>query len=112
MNQIDFKLLHDILEQINEAENFVFGYDLEKFMGDSKTRYAVVKAIEIIGEASNRLSEEFTEKYSDFPVHELRGMRNRLIHGYDKINFALVYQVTQKDLPELKKLILEFLEQI
>jgi len=112
MKQTDFKLVHDILEQINEIENFLYEYNFQEFIDDNKTKYAVVKAIEIMGEAANRLSDEFIEKYKDFPVHELRGMRNQLIHGYDDIDYGIVWKVNEKDLPSLKTLLEDFISNI
>lgn len=79
-------------------------------MSDSKTRDAVVRNLEIIGEAAKKVSEEFKSKYPDIEWKRIGGMRDKMIHEYFGINFELVWDVVDKKLPSLKKKIDFFLE--
>jgi len=105
MKQSDFQNLHNIIEQIAIIENFTYGYDSSKFAEDLKTQYSVVKAIELIAENSNKLSEEFINDNKELPVFEMKGMRNKLIHEYENVDLEIVWNVVDKDLPNLKDII-------
>ncbi|MBX3043203.1 MAG: DUF86 domain-containing protein [Candidatus Kapabacteria bacterium] len=97
-------LLEDILESGNKIYNYVYGYDFDTFVIDERTRDAVVRNFEIIGEASNRIDVDFKNQHSDIPWARLRGLRNRIIHEYFGIDFELVWHIIQNDLnPLLKK---------
>jgi uncharacterized protein with HEPN domain len=112
MKEKDFKYIHDILQQIMMIENFVYEIDFANFMQDEKTQYAVVRAIELIGEISNKLSEDFIVNNQGFPYSEMRGMRNRLIHEYDNVDFVKVWNVIVSDLPALKAKVIKLIENI
>ena len=71
------------------------------FIADSKTADAVVRNFEIIGEAANRLPEDFREKYPEIDWHRIRGFRNRIIHDYFGIDYAIVWKIKETYLPEL-----------
>ena len=71
------------------------------FIADSKTVDAVVRNFEIIGEAANRLPEEFREKYPEIDWHRIRGFRNRIIHDYFGIDYAIVWKIKETFLAEL-----------
>ena len=62
---------------------------------------ALTRLIEIIGEAANRVPEEFQKIHSEIPWMEIIGMQNRLIHGYDEVDFNFLWSVVQNDLPTL-----------
>ena len=71
---------------------------------------AVIKELEIIGEASNNISDDFRYKHSDILWRRMKNMRNFLIHEYFGINRKVVWDTCKNDLPELKKFILDVLE--
>ncbi len=71
------------------------------FIEDSKTVDAVVRNFEIIGEAANRLPEDLREKYPEIDWHRIRGFRNRIIHDYFGIDYAIVWKIKETYLPEL-----------
>ena len=73
----------------------------EAFEEDVKTQDAVIRRIEIIGEAVRRLSVEFCAQYPHIPWRQIRGMRNKLIHEYDRVDLVAVWDVIQQDIPPL-----------
>lgn len=74
--------------------------------------YAVVKNIEIIGEAANLLSKDFVESHTSTPWKQVRGMRNYIVHEYFQIDDVVVWDVVSKDIPLLRRQILEYLTEI
>lgn len=101
--------LHDILESVDDVESFVEGMSFEEFVKDRKTKNAVLRSIEVIGEASRQLPVALREKYPEVPWKEIIGMRDKLIHGYSGIDFETVWKATKEDVPSLKKLIQKIL---
>ncbi|WP_295187971.1 HepT-like ribonuclease domain-containing protein [Sediminibacterium sp.] len=79
----------------------LFGLTLEQFSADSKTVDAVIRNFEIIGEAANRLPEDFKEKHSDIDWHKIRGFRNRIVHDYFGIDYSIVWVIKEKFLPKM-----------
>jgi len=94
-----------ILELIAEIETFVQGMAFEQFEADLKTQRAVTRDLEIIGEASKRLSEEFQEEHSQIPWRKIGGMRDFLIHDYMKVDMKEVWKAATEDIQELKQAI-------
>jgi uncharacterized protein with HEPN domain len=92
-----------ILELITEIETFVQGMTFEKFEADLKTQRAVTRDLEIIGEASKRLSEEFQDVHGQIPWRRIGGMRDFLIHDYMKIDMKEVWKAATEDIQELKQ---------
>jgi uncharacterized protein with HEPN domain len=64
---------------------------------------AIIRKIEIIGEAAKRLSPEFQEEYSDIPWRIIKGMRDKLVHDYIDIDLEVVWETSKKNIPELEK---------
>lgn len=95
--------LHDILTAVNDLEDFVEGMTFEQFEKDRKTVSAVVRGLEIIGEASKNIPAETREKYGDIPWKKMIGMRDKVIHGYFGVNIKTLWTTVKKDLPPLKK---------
>jgi uncharacterized protein with HEPN domain len=94
-------LLLDMLLAAREAINFLQGIAQEEFLQDRMRQLAVIKSIEVIGEAAARISVEFRKFHGELPWSEIIGMRNRLVHGYFEVNLVRVWQTVIKDLPHL-----------
>ena len=94
--------LKHILESIEKIEKFTKGFSKKRFFESIKTQDAVIRRLEIIGEATKNLPEEFREKYTEVPWSELARMRDKLIYGYFGIDLNLTFEIANKDLPKLK----------
>lgn len=94
-------LINDILDSGNKILLYIGDMTFEEFLQDSKTLDAVIRNFEIIGEAANRLPEQFKENYPEIDWHKLRGFRNRIVHDYMGIDYQIVWQVKENFLPGL-----------
>jgi uncharacterized protein with HEPN domain len=99
----DKAYLKHILDAISDIEKFVEGVSEEEFFGNKEKQYAVLRALEIIGEATKNLSSELKGKNSDVDWKNIAGMRDKLIHAYFGVNLPLVWETVKTDLPQLKK---------
>lgn len=88
--QRDLSYFSDILESSKLAVEYLEKISYEEFVKDTVVQDAVIRRIEIIGEASNRISDQSRNKYSQMPWVEMKGMRNLLIHEYDEIDLKEV----------------------
>ncbi len=104
----EINYLLDVLEAARLLQTFVEGVDWDTFENDLMRRAAVMRQLEIMGEAARRLSEETRLELSEIPWRQIIGMRNRLIHGYDDVDLAIVWDTIQNDLP----LVVAQLEQV
>lgn len=102
MNERDGLFLAHILEAIADIESFV-GAGGDSFMADRKTQSAVVRQLEIIGEAAKNLSAALTARESAVPWRQIAGARDRLIHGYFKVDLDAVWAMVEQDLPKLRE---------
>jgi len=91
-----------ILDAINEIESYISDVDFAVFMNNSMMRFACIKQIEIIGEASNHVSAETKEKFSTIEWSQIVGMRNVFVHEYFGVDSSLVWEIIKNDLPDLK----------
>ena len=97
--------LNDILDCVSKILMYIKGLDYQAFRKDNKTRDAVMRNFEIIGEAASQLSEDFIEEHHDLEFHRAIGMRNQLIHGYSKIDLKIIWRTIEDDLPSMEKAI-------
>ena len=104
------------IEDIEDSLNMIFQYvenlDYESWTKDRKTIDAVIRNIEIIGEAATHLPEDFKEQHADIPWYQMKGMRNMLIHEYFGVDIDVLWKTIQEDLPLLKTKIQILLLQI
>ena len=101
--------IEDMLDAMDKAEMAVQEVDYDRFADDFMINFVVVRALEIVGEAAKRLPMAFRDQYPDIPWKKMAGMRDRIIHGYDKVNLEIVWQVIQKDVPQVKPLLQQIL---
>jgi uncharacterized protein with HEPN domain len=99
----DDAYLYDILESARTAIEYMRGKDWDSFTEAILLQDAVVRRLEIIGEAASRVSPETQEKYSHLPWHAMKGTRNKVIHEYDSIRLDVIWDIVHKDLPDLVK---------
>ena len=97
-----------MLDHAREAVEMVRGRSRADLDTDRQLNLALVRLVEVIGEAANRVPEDFRSRHSQVPWRQTVGMRNRMVHGYDVIDFDILWSVLQKDLPPL----IEALEKI
>ena len=110
MRHDDTRLL-DMLLAAREAQEMVRGATVSDFKQNRTLQLAVLKAVEIVGEAAARISADTREQNPDIPRSDIVGMRNRLVHGYFDVNLVRVWETVQRDIPclvaQLERLIPE-----
>ena len=94
-------LLDDIRTSIAKIERYIANLDEAAFLADEKTIDAVVRNLEIIGEAAKQLPAEFKMRYSKVPWPQIAGLRNRIVHDYAGIDLKLVWNILQTAIPKL-----------
>lgn len=111
MKKRDYRLfLHDILDSIHDTQEFVQGMDYESFLKDRKTQNAVVRALEIIGEAAKNVPQTVRDRHPAIPWSDMARMRDKMAHGYWGIDYEIVWRVVQEELPVVEPLVREALE--
>ncbi|KKS14067.1 hypothetical protein A2643_03700 [Candidatus Nomurabacteria bacterium RIFCSPHIGHO2_01_FULL_39_220] len=100
-------ILH-ILDEIENINNFLGNINFVAFIGDIKTSKAVERSLEIIGEAAKNLSEEFKENNKQIPWRDVAGLRDKIIHHYFDVDYQTIWDIVQKDLPELKEILTKY----
>jgi uncharacterized protein with HEPN domain len=102
--------LRQIIDYIGDIDAYVKSLDFAGFEKNGLVQDAVIRKIELIGEAAKRLSVSFWEQYRDtLPLAEAVSTRNRLIHQYDDVDIRIVWNTIKNDLPELKMRLTDFL---
>jgi uncharacterized protein with HEPN domain len=107
--------LQHILDAINRALDYCAAMNCESFNRDTRTQDAVIRSIQVIGEAAKKVrtaDPEFAAQHPEVPWAVMYGMRNRVIHDYFEVDLAVVWQTVQQDLPELRKQMLGLLNVI
>ena len=92
-----------ILEAIDAIESYIKDFSKDDFLNEQQTQDAVCRRLEIIGEAANKLDDEFITQHSHIPWYKIIAMRNILIHEYFSIDLDQVWNTIIKDLPTLKE---------
>lgn len=104
--------IQHIIDAADTTKRLLEGYDYDEFLSDDRTQLAIVKLIEIIGEASIHLLKDYQDQYPKIPRHSIRGMRNRLIHEYWDIDLPTVWKTATKRVPQLKQDLLPILSDL
>jgi len=97
----------DIIEAIESIEKFTEGFTFEDFKKDDKTISAVIRKLEIIGEAVKKIPASVRNKNKQIPWKKMAGIRDKLIHEYFGVNIKVVWRTIKEDLPKVKPLIKE-----
>ena len=101
MRRDDAAYLLDMLVATRDAVNLADGLAYDSYLGDRRHQLAILKAVEIVGEAASRVSAETRELHPEIPWREIVGMRNRLVHAYFDVDLRLVWDTVHGDLPSL-----------
>ena len=99
--------VEDIMEGIEKIERYVEGMSKKEFLEDSRTQDAVIRRLEVMGEAVKNIPQEFRDEYPKIPWKQIAGMRDILIHGYFGVNLERIWNTLKEDVPDLKKKISE-----
>lgn len=89
--------INDILECIEKIEKYISNLSYDDFVKDNKTKDAVVRNLEIIGEAANQIPLNIRKRYKDIPWVQIIGLRHRLIHGYFVVDYDIVWNIIKKN---------------
>lgn len=100
----DKEIILDIKDAINKIFSYTTNVNFDDFVANDEKQDAVIRRIMIIGEATKRLSNEFKANYPDIPWREMMGMRDILVHEYNRVDLETVWDVVQNDLPQLIEL--------
>ncbi len=93
--------LQDMFDACLKAIKFISDKSFEEFSRDEKTQFAVIRALEILGEASKKIPQTFKDQNPEIPWRAISGMRDKMIHDYMGINQAVVWKTVKDDLPPL-----------
>ncbi|MEJ5261375.1 MAG: DUF86 domain-containing protein [Ignavibacterium sp.] len=111
MSRRDWKiLLEDIIESIDKIEEYSRNLTFEEFSQSPMVIDAIVRNIEIIGEASKNIPEEIQAKFLDIPWQKIKGIRNRIVHEYFSVDITIIWFIVQNELTSLKTTIQKHLD--
>ena len=108
----DKSRLEDILKSIQLIEEYSDGISFETFVADTMRYYAIMKNVEIVGEAANMLTRDFRETNTELPWREIIGMRNVLVHGYANISNEQLWSAVKDDIPIIKNAVNNYMNNI
>lgn len=94
--------IQDVINATSSGMKFVEGMEYDDFVHDDKTVFAVIRAIEVIGEAVKNITDDVKKKYLDIPWRDIAGMRDKLIHGYFGVDIKRVWMAIKEEIPPLK----------
>jgi uncharacterized protein with HEPN domain len=97
----DKDYLEDIHDALGQIQEYIQGYNFQQFVNDRKTQDAVVRNLEIMGEAAKHISAGLRRRHAEIPWKSLAGVRDRIVHDYFGINYEIIWQIATKELPEL-----------
>ena len=104
--------LEDINEFISLIEKYIDGLEYKEFSKNQMVIDAVLRNLELIGEASKNIPEEIKSRFPNLPWPEMIGLRNIAAHGYFKIDLEIIWDIITKDIPESKKQLIKMLKEL
>jgi uncharacterized protein with HEPN domain len=105
----DSAIIQDMKEAVDRIMSYTLNMEYEGFLQDYKTQDAVIRNIEILGEAAKLLSDETKEKYLNIPWKDIAGTRDKLIHDYFGVNIDIVWDIARNEIPSLSEKLKEIL---
>ena len=113
MSKRDVRLyLHDMLSAISKVERFTAGLDYERFESNEMVIDAVVRNLEVIGEAARNIPPDLRARYTEIEWHRIIGFRNIAIHAYFVVDLQIVWTIATKGLHQLRRALLSMLEEL
>ena len=104
--------IRDILDALDKVTIFIQDVDWQAFKNDEKTQFAVVRALEIMGEAAKKVPEPLRHRFPDVPWKNLAGMRDKLIHDYFGISLEVVWRTVNDDIPIIRPALVAMLNKV
>lgn len=104
--------LRDILEAMDKAEDFIGDLNQQAFKQDDKTAFAVIRSLEIIGEAAKKIPAPLRRRFAGIPWKSLAGMRDKLIHDYVGVSLEVVWWTVKEDIPAVRPSLVDMLEKM
>ena len=92
----------DIVTSMEDIRGFTAGMDFERFSADKKTVNAVLRSLEVMGEAAKKIPDDVRRRHQEVPWKHIAGMRDKLIHEYFGVDLEIVWGVVQQELPPLR----------
>ena len=106
--------IEDMLDAMDKATELIQGVEFAEFKTNYRINFAVIRALEIVGEAAKHVPETIRSQYPQIPWRAIAGMRDKLIHAYNTVNLQLVWETVQQRLPSdkpvLKQILLDYKE--
>ena len=102
--------IKDIIDSVQDIEQFIGEMSYDEFIRDKKTLNAVIRSIEIMGEAAKSIPASIQEMNTDVPWKKMSGMRDKLIHGYFGIDNEILWKTIKEDLPPFLPIIKKLFE--
>jgi len=104
--------LQDILDAVTKAGQFIKGVDFETFRANDEKVFAVIRALEIIGEAAKNIPKLIRGRYTEVPWEDIVGMRSKVIHDYFGVDLKVIWKTLKDDLPPLRVAISKILNDL
>lgn len=104
--------IQDIFDSIDAIEEFIGRINFEDFKEDKRTSFAVIRCIEVIGEAAKQVPAPIRKKYPEVPWKDMAGMRDKTIHEYFGVDLKVVWKAAKNELPQIKHLIKKILKEL
>lgn len=111
-NRIYLDYVQDIIDSIRDIESFIKGMKFDEFKRDRKTINAVVRSIEVIGEASKKIPATIKANHPGVPWKKMAGMRDKLIHEYFGIDLEILWKVAKDDIKSIRPAIRKILKEL
>jgi uncharacterized protein with HEPN domain len=110
MKKDDTVYLRHIIDAFLQIERYTNGVTYEEFLSNSLLQDAVIRQLEVMGEAARNLSADLQNEYPAIPWRQMISLRNRMIHAYFNVNLQIIWEIIQGDIPNLKQDMMRVLE--